>query len=120
MKQYLTLPAIALIALSLPFTILYGPPYSKVPTGIYGIQGHTSCEVELSIQKDHRFYYINTPEDIDVKGTWTLENKTLHFSDYSPDVRIPEKWKVIQDGQCLRSKMTNFQVTRLCLLKECE
>lgn len=120
MKTTKSLLMITVVLAALSFTKVDTPSFM---TGTYGIchyEGQTTM-IELRLQDDFTFHYIdNTHPDnkIDLKGTWTRSDNTIHLQDYPSTHEIPNKWKIDKNELCLKTRK-GFQFTRLCHLEGC-
>lgn len=87
--------------------------------GIYS--GCTKCvnTVELSINEDSTFHYLNKSNPskiIDVEGKWTIakNNNSIILKSNKDAKRFPDKWKIDKNYLCLKSEMTGLEIIRLC------
>ena len=97
------------------------PSEKKPMSGVYGVcsQGTESAtKTELTINDDFTFHYFdnNNPSKVlDIKGTWSMDNKTIVLKDYTSAFSIHNKWKIDNNETCLKSRR-GLEYIRLCHL----
>lgn len=124
----ISLTALFLVALLVTaFSIGKDPVATTVKTGKYGVCGGDTINptIELNLRKDSTFRYYSTNyiEGVaDCDGKWKVEKGAVVLYDYESKVSIPEKWKISEDGNCLKGKMmmgAGFMMLSVCHLPTC-
>lgn len=109
------------------FTFGKDPVLTTVKTGKYGVCGGDSVNpsIELNLRKDSTFRYYSTTYvegAADCDGKWKVEKGSVVLYDYNSKVNIPDKWKISEDGNCLKGKMMmgmGFMMVSVCHLATC-
>lgn len=69
--------------------------------GTYGVCSTKNITVELKLNKDNSFEYINNSNPkklIHVNGKWSVKKNKIMLHDYSPELKIHNKWKLDKQG----------------------
>lgn len=81
----------------------YGNPYD----GVAGMQ--------LTLNEDHTFVYLNKNDDKDVRieGTWTMKGENVVLESTSEKVKFPKVWSFENEGKAAKTRQ-GLTFYRLC------
>lgn len=86
-----------------------------------GGKASTGPKVELTLQPDHTFHYLNTSDPVgklDLKGQWVMHGKKVELQADGGKTNFHKSWKLDKNQSCIVSrKGLNF--IRLCDVKAC-
>lgn len=121
MKQIKTSLVIVALLLSMSFKSVESNEEISLVTGIYGVG--TCCDTEISqstvtliLNENQTFHYLNhaDPErKINIKGSWSLKNKSILLDDHQSSYHFHDKWKINSDYNCISSR-NGLNFYRLC------
>jgi hypothetical protein len=109
------------------FTVVPDKDETILQTVTYGTCGcegqpSTGPQVELTLQPDHTFHYINASDPsqkLDLKGQWVMHGKKVALQADGGKTNFHKSWKLDKNQSCLVSrKGLNF--IRLCDVKACK
>lgn len=86
-------------------------------SGVYGVCGVEVTIVELSLNADHTYSYIdrsNSLAPIELTGTWEEKGNHIELSSNS-DHKFHNKWKISNDGTVAKSRkgMSFYRLGRI-------
>ena len=89
---------------------------TKTVTGVYGVNDVENITLQLSLQEDFTFEYIDhssSKNPIDAKGTWSINKGVITLNSNNADLEFHKKWKTDGDCQCLKARK-GMSFYRLC------
>ena len=112
--------------ISLAFISGKDPETFTIKPGKYRLCGGDTANpsVELILKSDSTFRYYSTMEangTEDCDGKWSIDENYIELYDYPDKVRIPYRWKIMEEGQCLRGSLTiGMGFMMICRQPYCE
>ena len=112
-KQITLLLSIIVLSTIMAFT------YSTTPdfTGTFGVSDNDPCNIELKINNDNTFSFIDYSsknKKINTTGNWELKNKYIVLISSTPSLKFHNKWKISKNGTIAKSRkgMTYYTLLR--------
>jgi hypothetical protein len=103
MKKLITL---ALIAISFTTLSFVNIPTEKI-AGTYGVCGTNQSTVELKLNADNTFHYIdnsNPKKKINVTGKWSMKKNRIALHGDNAEIKFHNNWKIDEQGIAAKSR----------------
>ncbi|MAX79198.1 MAG: hypothetical protein CL843_03375 [Crocinitomicaceae bacterium] len=88
-------------------SFLYQDKEKQDFSGVYSCSCEEANPLTLKINSDNTFIYHdpwNKEGDITITGTWKAKRNVLHLNSDNPELKFHDKWKVVSEGEAVKSR----------------